>query len=184
MSWSTNGSFTVVKLQAVFLVCVSLLAATAHGKQIHKVLLIRIFIIRWEQELFLKRWLQDASISEGNQLEFDSKFDGDYTNSVSGSAESFENRSARAELMERVVVLKRTVGMYETESTEMQPQYTVGPKGAVLDTSAGTRPIGENVFMDIEITKNFNFPTSEHIFYTHNINPATWVSTTIASPTH
>ena len=46
MSWSTNGSFTVVKLQAVFLVCVSLLAATAHGKQIHKVLLIRIFIIR------------------------------------------------------------------------------------------------------------------------------------------
>lgn len=75
--------------------------------------------------------------------------------------------------MERVVVLKRTVGMYETESTEMQPQYTVGPKGAVLDTSDGTRPIGENVFMDIEITKNFNFPTSEHIFYTHNINPAT-----------
>lgn len=75
--------------------------------------------------------------------------------------------------MERVVVLKRTVGMYETESTEMQPQYTVGPKGAVLDTSAGTSPIGENVFMDIEIKKNFNFPTSEHIFYTHYINPAT-----------
>ena len=70
----------------------------------------------------------------------------DYTNSVSGSAESFENRSARAELMERVVVLKRTVGMYETESTEMQSQYTVGPKGAVLDTSARTSPIGGNVF--------------------------------------
>ena len=46
MSWSTNDFFTVVKLQIVFLVCVSLLAATAHGKQIHKVLLIRICIIR------------------------------------------------------------------------------------------------------------------------------------------
>ena len=67
--------------------------------------------------------------------------------------------------MERVVVLKRTAGMYETESSEMQSQYTVGLIGAVLDTSARTSPIGENVFMDMEIKKNFNFPTSEHIFF-------------------